>query len=142
MDGFNHKVTLSTEVEAATFQAGEDLKDSSRKSSKNRNRLSAKDKKAKREAVAADCRAGHPRRAIMLRHHLSKSQLNDFLAQLLMAGELTPIVPSYELALASTPIRSVLPVADDSVEYIRVEHTERGTLLTPYRTGDENELTC
>ena len=109
---------------------------------KRRNRLSAKDKKAKREAVAAACRAGHPRRAIMLRHHLSKSQLNEFLAQLLMAGELTPIVPLYELAVASAPIRSVLPVADDSVEYVRVEHTERGMLLTPYKTGDENELAC
>ncbi len=109
---------------------------------KRRNRLSAKDKKAKREAVAAACRAGHPRRAIMLRHHLSKSQLNEFLAQLLMAGELTPIVPLYELAVASAPIRSVLPVADDSVEYVRVEHTERGILLTPYKTGDENELAC
>ena len=107
---------------------------------KRRNRLSAKDKKAKREAVAADCRAGHPRRAIMLRHHLSKSQLNDFLSQLLMAGELTRLVPLYELALASTPIRSVLPFADDSVEYVHVEQTERGTLLTPYRNGDENEL--
>ncbi len=109
---------------------------------KRRNRLSAKDKKAKREAVAAACRAGHPRRAIMLRHHLSKSQLNEFLAQLLMAGELTPIVPLYELAVASAPIRSVLPVTDDSVEYVRVEHTERGILLTPYKTGDENELAC
>lgn len=109
---------------------------------KRRNRLSAKDKKAKREAVAAACRAGHPRRAIMLRHHLSKSQLNEFLAQLLMAGELTPIVPLYELAVASAPIRSVLPVTDDSVEYVRVEHTERGMLLTPYKTGDENELAC
>lgn len=142
MDGLDHKETLSTGVEAATSQAGEGRKGSSHKSLKTRNRFSAKDKKAKREAVAADCRAGHPRRAIMLRHHLSKSQLNDFLAQLLMAGELTPTDPSYELALASTPIRSVLTVADDSVEYIRVEHTERGTLLTPYRTGDENELAC
>ena len=133
---------LNVENRQVDFVATKQTVNSNRPIALKRNRLSAKDKKAKREAVAADCRAGHPRRAIMLRHHLSKSQLNDFLAQLLMAGELTPIVPSYELALASTPIRSVLPVAGDSVEYIRVEHTERGTLLTPYKTGDENELAC
>ena len=111
-------------------------------SSKKRNRLSAEAQKAKRAAVAADYWAGHPSLAIMLRHHLSKSQFHEMLAHAFMTGELTPIVPLYELTVASAPIRSVLSFADDSVEYIRVEHTERGTLLTPYRTGDENELAC
>lgn len=142
MDGLDRKETLSTGIEVGTSQAGEGRKGSSHKSSKTRNRFSAKVKKAKLGALVGDYRAGHPQLAIMLRQHLSKPQFHEMLAHAFMTGQLTPIVPSYELVVVSTPIKSLLSFADNSVEYVRVEQTERGTLLTPYRTGDENELTC
>ena len=70
---------------------------SNRPSALKRNRLSANDKKAKREAVSADYLAGHPRLAIMLLLHLIKSQLNEFLTHLLLSIKITPIDTLYEL---------------------------------------------
>ena len=113
---------------------------SNRPSALKRNRLSAKDKKAKREAVAADYLAGHPRLAIMLRHHLSKSQLNAILTHLFMRKKITPIDPLYELVSISTPIKALAQIEGKTVEYVRVEQAECGTILTPYIIGGANEL--
>ena len=107
-------------------------------SSKKRNRLSAKEKKAKLEAVAADYSAGHPMLAIMLRHHLSKPQLNDMLTHLFMIKRLTPVTPSYEVVAVSTQIKTLPSFADGSVEFVRVEQSQHGINLTPYIAGEEN----
>ena len=108
-------------------------------SAKKRNRLSAQGKKAKRDAVAVDYRAGHPQLAIMLRQRLSKPQLNEMLAHLFMTEELSPVAPSYELVTVSTPIKALHQFGDGSVEYVCVERNEHGTKLTPYLPGGENE---
>lgn len=106
--------------------------------SKKRNRLSAEDKKAKLEAVAADYSAGHPMLAIMLRHHLSKPQLNDMLTHLFMIKRLTPVTPSYEVVAVSRQIKTLPSFADGSVKFVRIEKSEYGINLTPYNDGGEN----
>lgn len=108
--------------------------------SKTRNRLSASDRKAKCEAVAADYQSGHPRLAIMLRQGLSKSQLNEILTHLFMRKKITPIDPLYELVSISTPIKALSQIEGKTVEYVRVEQAECGTILTPYLIGGANEL--
>ncbi|MBB5143646.1 hypothetical protein [Desulfovibrio intestinalis] len=138
MNGSESPGPLSANVEGAMLQ-GEDTNASTVMNPKTRNRLSARDKRAKREAVAADYRAGHPKLAIMLRQHLSKPQLSEILAHLFMAGELSPVAPSYELVTASTPIKALSQFADGSVEYVRVEQDGHGTKLTSYLPGVENE---
>lgn len=99
---------------------------------KKRNRLSASARKAKREAVATDYKAGHPPLAIMLRNTLSKPQFTDMLAELLLGGTLTPVAPSYEVLPASKAIKSIRGLITREDEYVRVTKTDKGFLLTPY----------
>lgn len=98
---------------------------------KKRNRLSASDKKAKREAVAADYKAGHPQLAIMLRNTLSKPQFTEMLAELLLDG-MAPVAPSYEVLPSSKAIKSIRGLVTSEDEYVRVTKTDKGFLLTPY----------
>ena len=119
----------SPAVEVATAPKTEEVNSIS---AKTRNRLSASDKKAKREAVAADYREGHPKLAIMLRQSLNKSQLNEIILDLLSEGEIIPVAPSYEVVAVSKPIKALPQFADGSVEYVRVEQAEQGITLTPY----------
>lgn len=108
---------------------------------KKRNRLSASDKKAKREAVAADYKAGHPQLAIILRNALSKSQVIEMLAELLQDGTLTPVAPSYEVLPASKAIKSISGLGTSEDGYVRVMKTDQGILLIPYNPKEaENEF--
>lgn len=103
------------------------------------NRLSASEKKAKRKAVSDDYRAGHPSLAIMLRQGLSKSQLTEILADLFMKENLTPKAPEYEVVAVSTPIKALSQFAGSTTEYVRVEHDDHRTVLTPYIQEVDNE---
>lgn len=108
---------------------------------KKRNRLSASDKKAKREAVAADYKAGHPQLAIILRNALSKSQVTEMLAELLQDGTLTPVAPSYEVLPASKAIKNISGLGTSEDGYVRVMKTDQGILLIPYNPKEaENEF--
>ena len=122
------------------FAATKQTVNSNRPIAQKRNRLSASDRKAKCEAVATDYQSGHPRLAIMLRQGLSKSQLNEILTHLFMRKKITPIDPLYELVSISTPIKALSQIEGKTVEYVRVEQAECGTILTPYLIGGANEL--
>lgn len=98
---------------------------------KNRKRLSASARKAKREAVATDYKAGHPQLAIMLRNTLSKPQFTEMLAELLLDG-MAPVAPSYEVLPSSKAIKSIRGLVTSEDEYVRVTKTDKGFLLTPY----------
>ncbi|MCB6543266.1 hypothetical protein LI168_14190 [Desulfovibrio desulfuricans] len=106
---------------------------------KKRNRLSANEKKAKREAVLNDYQAGHPSLAIMLRQGLSKSQFTEILADLFMKDSLTPRAPEYEVVAVSTPIKALSQFAGSNTEYVRVKHDDVSTNLTPYIQESDND---
>lgn len=99
---------------------------------KTRKRLSASVRKAKLEAVAADYKAGHPRFAIMLRNGLSKIQLAEIIAELMMGGTLGPVAPTYEVLPASKAIKSIPGLVTSEDGYVRVTKTDQGVLLAAY----------
>ena len=57
-----------------------------------------------------------------------------------MRKKITPIDPLYELVSISTPIKALSQIEGKTVEYVRVEQAECGTILTPYIIGGANEL--
>lgn len=104
-----------------------------------RKRLSAANRQAMREAIISAYNAGKPFRAILLRLGLREEQLSKMLAELFMAGVLTPIASVYEVLSVSQTINSIPGVASAD-GYVRVTKTDSGVILTPYiPEGDKDE---
>ena len=104
-----------------------------------RNRLSAAERKAKLESIKTQYRAGHPLLVIRLNLGLREEQLSKMLAELFMAGELTPIASTYEVLSVSQAIKNIPGFTVSADGYVRVTKTDSGVVLTSYiADGDEH----
>jgi len=104
-----------------------------------RNRLSAAERRAKLESIKTQYLAGHPLLVIRLNLGLREEQLSKMLAELFMAGELTPIASTYEVLSVSQAIKSIPGFTVSADGYVRVTKTDSGVVLTSYiADGDEH----